>query len=112
MVFAPAPQLTITTQDLGGIPADGTYVFDLQVTPQIPGSLKDKLKEARKNNDEANARKLIRDAGLNRPSALSGAFSVVNGAFVSPDLDEGEGEPSRWNTLRALRVLRWYERAR
>jgi hypothetical protein len=27
------------------------------------------------------------------------------------ELDEGEGRPSRWNTLRALRVLRWYERA-
>jgi hypothetical protein len=24
-------------------------------------------------------------------------------------MDEGEGSPSRWNTLRALRVLRWYE---
>lgn len=24
-------------------------------------------------------------------------------------LDDGEGKPSRWNTLRALRVLRWYE---
>ena len=23
-------------------------------------------------------------------------------------LDDGEGQPSRWNTLRALRVLRWY----
>jgi hypothetical protein len=23
-------------------------------------------------------------------------------------MDEGEGKPSRWNTLRALRVLRWY----
>jgi hypothetical protein len=27
------------------------------------------------------------------------------------DLDETEGHPSRWNTLRALRVLHWYERA-
>lgn len=25
-------------------------------------------------------------------------------------LDEGDGRPSRWNTLRALRVLRWSER--
>jgi hypothetical protein len=25
------------------------------------------------------------------------------------ELDEGEGRPGRWNTLRALRVLRWYE---
>jgi hypothetical protein len=27
-------------------------------------------------------------------------------------LDAGDGRPSRWNTLRALRVLRWYERCR
>lgn len=26
------------------------------------------------------------------------------------EMDEGEGRPSRWNTLRALRVLRWYGR--
>jgi hypothetical protein len=26
-------------------------------------------------------------------------------------MDEGEGKPSRWNTLRAMRVLEWYERA-
>jgi hypothetical protein len=25
-------------------------------------------------------------------------------------LEDGDGHPSRWNTLRALRVLRWYER--
>jgi hypothetical protein len=24
------------------------------------------------------------------------------------DMDEGEGKPSRWNTLRAMRVLNWY----
>lgn len=28
------------------------------------------------------------------------------------ETDEGEGRPSRWNTLRALRVLAWYERGR
>jgi hypothetical protein len=27
------------------------------------------------------------------------------------ELDESVGQPSRWNTLRALRVLRWYEQA-
>jgi len=26
-------------------------------------------------------------------------------------IDDGEGEPSRWNTLRALRVLKWYDEA-
>jgi hypothetical protein len=27
-------------------------------------------------------------------------------------LEEGDGRPSRWNTLRALRVLRWYEQSK
>ena len=27
-------------------------------------------------------------------------------------LEDGDGRPSRWNTLRALRVLKWYEQAR
>jgi hypothetical protein len=33
------------------------------------------------------------------------------GAIHFP-FDDGDGRPSRWNTLRALRVLRWYERGR
>ena len=24
-------------------------------------------------------------------------------------MEDGDGQPSRWNTLRALRVLRWYD---
>jgi len=31
---------------------------------------------------------------------------------VHIEMDEGEGRPSRWNTLRALRVLRWAGRGR
>jgi hypothetical protein len=26
-------------------------------------------------------------------------------------LEDGDGRPSRWNTLRAIRVLRWYDGA-
>jgi len=29
---------------------------------------------------------------------------------MSIEVDAGEGQPSRWNTLRALRVLNWYAR--
>ena len=29
--------------------------------------------------------------------------------LVHFELEEGDGRPSRWNTLRALRVLRWYD---
>jgi hypothetical protein len=31
---------------------------------------------------------------------------------MAVEMDEGEGRPSRWNTLRALRVLDWYYSAR
>jgi hypothetical protein len=27
------------------------------------------------------------------------------------EIEDGDGRPSRWNTLRAMRVLRWYEKA-
>jgi len=30
--------------------------------------------------------------------------------YVYFDMDEGEGKPSRWNTLRALRVVEWAEK--
>ena len=33
----------------------------------------------------------------------------VHPGAVHFDMDEGEGKPSRWNTLRAMRVLRWFE---
>jgi hypothetical protein len=42
---------------------------------------------------------------------FDGLYRVRRPGQVHFDLDEGEGKPSRWNTLRALRVLRWYERA-
>ena len=29
---------------------------------------------------------------------------------IPVEIDSGEGQPSRWNTLRALRVLDWYDR--
>jgi hypothetical protein len=30
--------------------------------------------------------------------------------MMSIEIDDAEGQPSRWNTLRALRVLDWYSR--
>ena len=35
----------------------------------------------------------------------------AGGAYFPADfnLEDGDGQPSRWNTLRALRVLKWYE---
>lgn len=57
---------------------------------------------------------------------LSEAFELVRGkqqqeggrgwllenthsGLIHFEMEEGDGKPSRWNTLRALRVLRWYD---
>jgi hypothetical protein len=65
----------------------------------------------------------LRSAGVTPDERVAGAIELVaskrdgDGRWtletrypgVMPvEIDEGEGRPSRWNTLRALRVLDWY----
>ena len=38
-------------------------------------------------------------------------LNVVHPEYVPLDMEDGAGRASRWNTLRALRILRWYGRA-
>jgi hypothetical protein len=67
----------------------------------------------------------LRQAGVQPDSRLDEALQVIKSKQLSEGLwilegahdealpfqfGEAVGEPSRWNTLRALRVLRWYER--
>jgi hypothetical protein len=67
----------------------------------------------------------LRNAGINADSRVREAIEVVaerrhqNGRwplnllhpeFIPLEMETGVGSASRWNTLRALRVLRWYER--
>jgi hypothetical protein len=66
----------------------------------------------------------LRDAELKPDERVAEAIGIVEGnrdpdgrwplQNVHPgeahfQMDDGEGEPSRWNTLRAMRVLDWYE---
>jgi len=67
----------------------------------------------------------LRDAGLNSDDRVAEAIGIAEGSR-DPDgrwplqnvhegeanfeMEDGEGQPSRWNTLRALRVLDWYAR--
>ena len=66
----------------------------------------------------------LRDAGVTPDKRVAEAIELVaskrdaDGRWaletrypgaMPVEIDEGEGRPSRWNTLRALRVLRWYD---
>ncbi len=67
----------------------------------------------------------LRSAGVTPDERVAGAIDLVaskrdadgrwlleirHPGVMPVEVDEGEGRPSRWNTLRALRVLRWYGR--
>jgi len=74
--------------DLGSDLADGQYNYQLRVVPKISADLRKKLDAVRASGDDAAARKLLRESGLNAPEQ-SGAFTIRNGSIVSPDLVEG-----------------------
>ena len=69
-------------------PADGTYLYELRVTPRISNSVKKQLADARAANDDAEIDRITTAAGLKAVPYQSGAFSILNGAIVSPDLTE------------------------
>jgi hypothetical protein len=60
------------------------------------------------------------DAGMDEAMHLLRSKQQPDGAWVLEnthpgkihfELEDGDNRPSRWNTLRALRVLRWYEKS-
>lgn len=79
------------------------------------------------NYDVLRALEYFRSVGESPDPRIDGAVALVR-AKRQPDgtwllenthpgkihfpLEEGDGKPSRWNTLRALRVLKWYEATR
>ena len=61
----------------------------------------------------------LRDAPLEEAIHLLESKRQHNGTWLLENthpgkihfpLEDGDGHPSRWNTLRALRVLRWYRK--
>jgi hypothetical protein len=87
--FSAGKNPSIRLSDLGGAPEDGQYNVHMIVVPKISDDVKNKLKASRAANDEAAARKIIKDAGI---TALSQAasFRILNGMIVSPDGTESD----------------------
>ena len=69
----------------------------------------------------------LRDAGVEPDERMTEGLDLLESKrdadgrwpleYVYPgevhfEIEDGEGKPSRWNTLRAMRVLRWYDAAR
>lgn len=69
---------------------DGTYTYELRVTPVIDAGIKKALIDARKRGDDETVVRDFRKRKLipSEPLTQSGAFSVVRGAFVIPSVEE------------------------
>jgi hypothetical protein len=69
---------------------DGTYTYELRVTPVIDAAVKKALADARKRGDDEAVVRDFRKRKLipSEASTQSGAFSVVRGAFVIPSVEE------------------------
>jgi len=69
---------------------DGTYTYELRVTPVIDAGVKKALADARKRGDDEAVVRDFRKRKLipSEASTQSGAFSVVRGAFVIPSVEE------------------------
>jgi len=76
-------------QDLGGRLTDGPYTYELRIVPRVSAEVRKQLADARDAGDDDAAGRIQAAAGLNANALVqSGSLLVLNGSFVSPDLEE------------------------
>jgi len=80
------------TSEKGERLADGSYTYELRVTPNISADVKDALKAAREKGNGAEVQRDLRRRGA-LPAELvqSGSFLVINGSAIVAGATEGKG---------------------
>ncbi|HVG24660.1 MAG TPA: hypothetical protein VND45_10935 [Thermoanaerobaculia bacterium] len=91
--------ITLRVNDLGPDAPDGQYLYELRVVPTVSSDVTKKLERARAANDDAAARKIMREAGLS-DNATSGTISLRNGAFVSTGGTESSASVADASSMR------------
>jgi hypothetical protein len=92
--FASARSISLKMRDIADALSDGSYTYELRVTPRISDSVRSQLAAARARNDNAEIEHIKTNNGLQQPLVQSGSFAIVNGSFVQSDLIE-PGAPSK-----------------
>ena len=91
--------ISLRVSDLGTDVPDGAYNYELVVAPKISSDVKKKLESARAANDDAAARKIMREAGLGN-TGYSGTFSIQGGSIVDTEQTEGNASASEFDAVR------------
>jgi hypothetical protein len=101
--FALGTMPSFRLQDLGGRLTDGSYTYELRMVPRISDQAKSQLAAARAAGDDDAVGRIQSAAGINANALVqSGSLLVINGAFVSPDLEEPRGAVSTSGTTSSL----------
>lgn len=103
--FTPGRNPSFRLSDIEGTVEDGAYTYELRVVPKISADVKKKLDNARAQNDEAAARKLMRQAGLDQPLVQSGTITIVNGSIVDPNAVESNANDNATSAASSGRAV-------
>lgn len=89
------------TDGRGGRLADGSYNYELRLTPNFAPGVREALQAARKNGNEQEVVRDLRARGVlpKDETTQSGSFMVVNGAIVMGGETEGSQRIGRSNSL-------------
>jgi hypothetical protein len=93
--FTGATMPALRVQDLGAKVADGSYTWELRAAPRVSAETRNKLAQARQSGDDQAAARIQAEAGLDHAVMQSGAFIIMNSAFVS---NKGEETPGTGGT--------------
>jgi hypothetical protein len=78
---------SLRLQDLGTELEDGTYQYELRIYQKVSPAVAKSLEKARAANDDAAAKRIMKDAGLTS-QGHTGAFTIQNGVLVNPEAVE------------------------
>lgn len=92
---------SFSVSELGGGLKDGQYSYEMRVVPNIPSGVQINLQKARKANDDAAIRKILRDNGLDKPVVQSGVITILNGQIVRP----GQTEPTAHDSSASVKSV-------
>ena len=89
--FKTPPEFSLISEKGERLP-DGSYTYELRVTPNISADVKDALKAAREKGNGAELQRELRKRGALPPELVqSGSFLVLNGSAIVAGATEGKG---------------------
>lgn len=84
----------VGVSDLGENPLDGPYNFSLRAVVNVPADVQARLAAAREKGNDAEIKKIQKEAKLGNAEVLSGTITLLNGGWVNPNGKEEDANDS------------------